>query len=222
MSVFTQEIDFSSLSPPIILEPKNIGFQATAVYIYNYTAYWIYLPGAEVYIPPFWADACRFLTHTTDYTYVEIKTPANIEQNPTVSSYVLRLTWTSEPAIYSEGSNLNPTPPVGADPIVPPLLIPTYRTKLKTVMIALSYITAKYGDVTAGITNWALQGRITIGIHNTGPGIIKCGDAINLSLPTPEGFTVAVDGYYFLDATDQLTIMAISDTNNTLIEIAEF
>jgi hypothetical protein len=95
---------------------QDVGFQARAVGIDNYTPYYLYLKDADSYIAPFWTGAIRVLTHTTDYAYVQVASPFG-PQAPVGVSYLVHLVWTDSPEVQqTPGSSIagssSPAPPV--------------------------------------------------------------------------------------------------------------
>jgi hypothetical protein len=96
---------------------QDVGFQARAVGIDNYTPYYLYLKDADAYIAPFWVGAIRALTHTTDWAYVTVSSPFGPQGVPPGISSFIHLTWTDSPEVQqSPGSSIAGTggggPPV--------------------------------------------------------------------------------------------------------------
>lgn len=54
---------------------KNIGFPALSIAIDNLTGYWLYIPAANAFIPPWWTGVVVNPVHTTDYAYLQWKSP---------------------------------------------------------------------------------------------------------------------------------------------------
>ena len=102
---------------------KDVGFQAHAVEIDNYTPYYLYLKDADAYIAPFWVGAIRVLSHTTDYAYVEVASPFGPQGIPIGTSYMIHLIWVDSKEVQSSpGTSLGgigvsggPVPPVNVN-----------------------------------------------------------------------------------------------------------
>lgn len=78
---------------------QQVGFQAKAVGIDNYTPYYIYLKDADSWIAPYWAGAIRVLIHTTDWAYVSVSSPFGAQGVPAGVSSFIHLVWTDNPNV---------------------------------------------------------------------------------------------------------------------------
>src|ERR1035437_5138090 len=99
---------------------QDVGFQAHAVLIDNYTPYYLYLKDADSYIAPFWVGAIRVLSHTTDYAYVTVASPFGPQGVPSGTSYMIHLIWVDSKEVQSTpGSSIGGTgggaPPVNVN-----------------------------------------------------------------------------------------------------------
>jgi len=72
----------------------NIGFNARTVLVDNYTAYWLYFPDADAYVPPFYGGVVLSLIHTTDFGRFSIQSPFVNPQVPVATSYFVHTVWT--------------------------------------------------------------------------------------------------------------------------------
>jgi hypothetical protein len=54
---------------------QDVGFQTQSIAVDNLTGYWLYLPGADSFIPPWWVGVVRNPVHQSDYVYVQWKSP---------------------------------------------------------------------------------------------------------------------------------------------------
>lgn len=85
---------------------QDVGFQAKAVGVDNYTPYYLYLKDADAFIAPYWVGVIRVLTHTTDYAYVKVQSPFG-PQTPPPPNYFIHLTWTdSDQVQQTPGSSI--------------------------------------------------------------------------------------------------------------------
>jgi hypothetical protein len=113
-----QQVDFTA-GPPTsgFVVNQDIGFQARAVAIDNYTAYYIFLRDAQAFIAPYWVGAIRVLLHTTTRAYAELLSPFTTEpQVPTDPSFFARFIWTdATDAPFTPGQSIyggSGTPPI--------------------------------------------------------------------------------------------------------------
>ncbi len=91
---------------PVVIIATNVGFQAHAVAIDNYSAYYLYIKDALSFIPPFWGGAVRILFHTTDQAYAELESPFGDPQTPGDPSYFVDFTWTDAAAPFNAGGSI--------------------------------------------------------------------------------------------------------------------
>lgn len=114
-SYFNRYIDLSSDPGGVDIFNQNVGFQATAVKVDNYSSYWIFFPNADSFVPPFWAGTILLLRHTTDIQETILKSPdANANPQPFTSpSFFLHLEWTNATDVsFNPGLSVAPQAPI--------------------------------------------------------------------------------------------------------------
>lgn len=100
---------------------KDVGFQAKSIAIDNLTGYWLYLPEAQSFIPPWWIGVVRNPVHSTDYSYVQWKSPFGGAQTTPIPGiganpgFTILLTDYYVP--YNSGSLLPGAPGSGPGPL---------------------------------------------------------------------------------------------------------
>lgn len=104
--------------PPGQAYSKDVGFDALAVIVDNYTGYWLYFPDADAYVAPYYIGVILNLDHATTRGAFILKSPftGTAPQSPTGTSYFVHLVWSQLPLGASSGSLFNaagsgPTPP---------------------------------------------------------------------------------------------------------------
>lgn len=106
---FPISIDFSSGLPNAVANDliisENVGFVPLAVAIDNYTAYWIYFPDADAFVPPFWGGVVLGLNHANS-ARAQLLSPLANPQAPVDPSYRLHTVWSDTPSPFSGGSAL--------------------------------------------------------------------------------------------------------------------
>lgn len=106
MSEFIDQISFAPIIPTRPYT-KPIGFTATAVYVDNYTAYWLFFKDAQRFVPPYYVGVCLLLITSTGNEYVEVKSPYTPTQSPTDPSYSVNLKWTDNASIFNPGVDIS-------------------------------------------------------------------------------------------------------------------
>lgn len=106
----------------------NVGFDALSIAIDNLTGYWVYLPEAQAYVPPWWVGVVRNPVHSTNYGYVQWKSPFGGPQTITTSGAVnnpgLTVMFTDYFVPYNSGS-LIPTQSTSGSGVAPPPILVT-------------------------------------------------------------------------------------------------
>lgn len=119
---------------PVIIVSQNVGFQAKAVAVDNYSAYYIYLKDADSYIPPFWGGAVRVLYHTTDFAYAELSSPFGDPQLPSDPSFFCEFTWTDADSPFTPGGSI-----AGTSAVIPPLFVlDVFQVAFETTVVPLT------------------------------------------------------------------------------------
>lgn len=114
--VFLDAASLTALGPtPVVIVTQNVGFQAKAVAVNNYSAFYVYIKDADSYIPPFWGGTVLVLFHTTDYAYAELASPFGDPQVPSDPSYFIEFTWTDIPSPFVPGGSI-----AGTSLVIPP------------------------------------------------------------------------------------------------------
>jgi len=218
MTTFHQEIDLRTATPSTvpIIDAKNIGFQASKVYIDNYTSYYFYLRDALAYIPPWWLGAVWKLYHTTDWAYVDLKSPFSATQSPTDPSYFLRLVWTDEEEVpLSQGSSsLGTSISVNIGP--PPISV---TVNSKAGIVPVTQYTVACSSTRADLVP-AVRDFSSIMIYNDGSKTAYIGEYATVSAST--GIPLAAGAYYVydLDSTAIHMLGAIcSGTDTTTLRV---
>lgn len=96
----------------------DIGFEAHAVIVDNYTGYWLYFPDGDAYVAPYYIGVVIPLAHSTTHAAFILKSPftGTAPQSPTGVSYFVHHVWVDAPLGANAGSLVNiggggPTPP---------------------------------------------------------------------------------------------------------------
>ncbi len=120
---------------------KNIGFQAQSVAVDNYTAYWIYFPGADAYAPPFWGGIILSLGHTSDYAYAKLLSPfTGSAQAPTDPSYQLHTVWSDQVVPFNAGQQIAGTGGVGPPPFIVNITPDDFKLEFLSTIIIITNV----------------------------------------------------------------------------------